>query len=313
MSEDPDWKCFEKAVAEFVQRLDPSAKVDHDLRLPDKHHGGPRQRDVWIEGKLVGHFPVKALVSCKRYGRPLNSQDVDHFNGELFSSGAQLGVIYSYNGFGDRALEKATQLGISCCRLFQDQAPEVPEFLLFPSFACQISQKIRFSGLPCPGWEDQIWKEVFDLEIDEEGESHHLLEYLEAAYRLEEARVVKEIDRKSLIPDSVRVGRKVPSPTVSDRYFEVFLLGEWELFQGNLAAHRIDGSYELTSGDFKGRITGPSIDRHDPELGENWTRIDAPPKGTRGAIVMVLSNSLPVTAIRETIGPYQVGTFPSPQ
>src|SRR3990167_7095920 len=92
---DSQWEQFEKAIAAFVQALDPEANVQHDVKLPDIHTRRPRQRDVWIEAKVCKHYPVKIYLSCKRLKRKMNEQDIDAFNGELISSGAHKGVIYS--------------------------------------------------------------------------------------------------------------------------------------------------------------------------------------------------------------------------
>ena len=58
----------------------------------------------------------------------MDQQDIDAFHGEFISSGAQLGVIYSYSGFGPNAIEKAKVLKISCCRLFEDETPDIPDY-----------------------------------------------------------------------------------------------------------------------------------------------------------------------------------------
>lgn len=117
----PDWKLFELAVARFIKTVGGNARVTHDKRLPDVHTGQPRQRDVWIEWKIAEHYPAKALVSCKYWGEVLDQQDIDHFNGEFLSSGAQIGIIYSRFGYNENAIAKAKHLGFHCCRLFQNE------------------------------------------------------------------------------------------------------------------------------------------------------------------------------------------------
>lgn len=101
-----EWEDFERAVAAFVKALTPGARVTHNAKLPDKHTGRLRQRDVWIEAS-IGPFPIKILVSCKRLKRKINEQDIDAFIGELSSSGAHKGVLYSLMGFTMPAVEKA--------------------------------------------------------------------------------------------------------------------------------------------------------------------------------------------------------------
>ena len=59
---------------------------------------------------------------------------MDAFIGELLSSGAQKGVIYSFSGFTKPAIDKAQAKGISCCRLYQDETTNLPESLLFDAY-----------------------------------------------------------------------------------------------------------------------------------------------------------------------------------
>ena len=118
MSESVPWREYERAVTRFLQALGEDAKVTHDGKIPDADTGLPRQRDVWIEWSLGGHFPVQALVSCKHLSRPLDQQDIDHFRGEMESANAHLGIVYSKSGFRDAAIQKARQLGFHCCRLY---------------------------------------------------------------------------------------------------------------------------------------------------------------------------------------------------
>lgn len=79
------WQLFERAVAALCQALAPDATVTHDAKILDVDIGSRRQRDVWIEALIGGHFPVKVLVSCKRYARKVTVQQVDAFLGELGS------------------------------------------------------------------------------------------------------------------------------------------------------------------------------------------------------------------------------------
>ncbi|HEX4591843.1 MAG TPA: restriction endonuclease, partial [Gemmataceae bacterium] len=129
-SKSPPWREFEKAVASFVASTDPRAKVTHNAFTPDGQTQRPRQRDVWVEG-TIGSFPLKILVSCKRYKRRLDEDHIDAFSGVVRNSGAHLGVLYSYSGFTEPAVEKAKKLqpAIECCRLFTYQPAELPEVL----------------------------------------------------------------------------------------------------------------------------------------------------------------------------------------
>lgn len=137
-SQEPDWRTFEEAVARFIAAIGGNAKVVHDAKIPDVHTRTPRQRDVWIEWSIFNHFPAKALVSCKHYATPLDQQDIDRFNGEFISSGAQVGIIYAKTGFNARALDKARVLGIHCCRLYENEPSEIPN-----GFAIDVAYYFR--------------------------------------------------------------------------------------------------------------------------------------------------------------------------
>ena len=166
----PKWKEFEKAVAKFVAALDPNASVKHDIKLPDIHTNTSRQRDVWIEAKVCNHFPVTVFISCKRNNRPLSQQDIDAFNGELISSGAHLGVIYSYTGFSNNAINKAKILRISCCRLYKKEPPDIPNTLLFVSFYCCIAARVSLLVVAPldPYWKIKSWNDLFKLTFDDD-------------------------------------------------------------------------------------------------------------------------------------------------
>ena len=162
-SASPDWKLFELAVAQFIAAIGQGAKVTHDVRRPDVHTGHARQRDVWVEWSFGGHFPAKALISCKHWAVPLDQSDLDHFNGEFISSGAQLGIIYSKAGFNGRALEKAMALGFHCCQLYDDEPAELPESLavgLAYNFRLRLGMLVHGSA---EFYRFKQWKEVLDL------------------------------------------------------------------------------------------------------------------------------------------------------
>src|SRR5260221_6570923 len=143
----PAWKQFELAVAQFLQALDPAAKVRHDVTIPDFDTGEPRQRDVWIEVNVCQHIPITILVSCKRYRTKLNEKHIDDFIGEIRSASANKGVLYSFTGFTNQAIAKATRTKISCCRLYDNQPADLPSLLLFPSlFICKPAFRLGLSS-----------------------------------------------------------------------------------------------------------------------------------------------------------------------
>jgi hypothetical protein len=66
------------------------------------------------------------LISCKRKKARMSQQDIDHFSGELFHSGAHMGLLYAHGGFTQPALTKAKALGISCFTLYENQPADMP-------------------------------------------------------------------------------------------------------------------------------------------------------------------------------------------
>ena len=158
-----DWENFEAAVARFVKALDPRASVRHNVHLPDRDTGMPRQRDVWVEALVAGMFPVAVLISCKRWKRKLSEQDIDAFVGELASSGARIGVLFSLAGFTAPAIAKAKAHSISCCRLYHNQPADIPESLYLSVYCCATSFRVGLNSEALPALGDATFGEIFDL------------------------------------------------------------------------------------------------------------------------------------------------------
>ena len=157
-----EWEDFERAVAAFVKALTPGARVTHNARLPDRHTGRLRQRDVWIEAR-IGPFPVNILVSCKWLKRKINEQDLDAFIGELSSSGAHKGVLYSLAGFTAPAIAKARSQGISCCKLYRNEPAELPDSLFLTLYCCAGSFAVQLNPEALEDWGDATLEEVLAL------------------------------------------------------------------------------------------------------------------------------------------------------
>lgn len=258
-----DWRDFEKAVAQFIAALNPKARVTHDARKPDRHTGRPRQRDVWIEGTFAGMFPLRALVSCKHYRRPLNQLDIDHFAGELASSGANIGIIYARRGFTSTAIAKAKELQIHCCRLYRNEPADVPETLVFASYCFVPWLRLAYAGPPAPHLR---WADILD-QRDESPEGKTLRESIvESAKHCDQAAMEHLKSRRDAYRDTVTVpitwfegGEKI---TVTVRF-------GWKAFRGRVEANFLNGSYCQTSGKFSGSVTGPVVDLKMPP-GPGW-------------------------------------------
>lgn len=257
----PEWKQFEIAVKNFMEALGVDAQITHDAKLPDVHTGKIRQRDVWIEWKIGNHFPVKALISCKFYNKTLDQQDLDHFNGEFISSGAQIGIIYSKSGFNKNALQKAKVLNFHCCKLYRGEAPEIPEVLIL-GLAFLIKTKLRFA-LTGEMEELNTWKEVLDYK------NSHIREL-----------VIKEItEYQSLNKDRwerVRDGKS----TLLEINDKLKLIVELKdvVYIAKLSSYELKGSYNFSDSSFQGTQSTPSVDTQSDHPGEGWELVQDLPE-----------------------------------
>lgn len=268
----PDWQDFEVAVANFCAALDPSARVSHNVKTPDRDTGTPRQRDVWIEGRLCDLFPVKALVSCKRYKRKVNQQDMDAFLGELRSSQAQVGVLYSYSGFSKNAIAKGKAANVSCCRLYTDQPPDLPELISIASYFWRSQIELQLSEPPSPNWRVETWEELFSVQ---NGEST-VLDKVNEHYRRCHERALVEVQElgewRFRTDHALATSFSISNPESQFR-FDITIIHRWRVFRAKLEAHLVNGSYSYTESKFSGRISVPPIDTWQSHPGEGWDEL----------------------------------------
>lgn len=282
--QEPKWREFEKSVARFVTALSPNAHVTHDFKQRDRHHAGVRQRDIWVNATLLGHFPVVALISCKRWKRKLSTTDVEHFDGELRHSGANVGVLYSYSGYTKGAIDKAKALHIACCQLFEDCPPQIPVALPLLTYVCRGQAKLELIGNLQRELQASNWGEIFNLHCDD---GRLTLDAINDAYLAAEESSASNLS----------ASRKIPQPFLNR--ITIFaepprgplwlqIVGRWKFFRAITEAHIVNGSYEVTGGDFKGSFTTPWIDRFDPNLGPGWEVLPEPPVIAGDYAILVL-------------------------
>jgi hypothetical protein len=267
----PEWKQFELAVAGFVTAIGHGAKVTHDIEIPDSHTGYPRQRDVWVEWDFAGHFPAKALISCKNLAKSLDQQDIDHFNGEYISSQAHIGIIYAKAGFNDRAIEKSRKLGFHCCKLYRNEPAELPEGLVLGlcyHFRPQCRFSIHSSGGP---FEFKSWREVFQLRAEDISVFDFFVQALDAYQvgsdpkkRWKNACFGQSISIETQGKNGVRLVIKME---IRD-----------QAFQAKVEYTMLDGSYNLTSGRFLGSEITPSVDLRGEHPGPGWSELQSIPE-----------------------------------
>src|ERR1019366_1641336 len=285
----PEWEEFEVAVAEFAKSLDPTDVVTHSARRPDIDTGRLRQRDVWIEAKVCGMFPVKILVSCKRKRRPLNEQDIDAFIGELRSSGAHKGVLYSFAGFTAGALEKAERLGICCCRLLRRTAASLPPSVIFQVFHCRPEITVGFSRPLDPRWGLTSFEDLLALKMPGPDGEESVLDFM--------ARIFVERFKTSshqrgpavALPPDWQQGIGIRDNDGEREDITLVLKGTWAIYTTRAEAVLFDGTYSVSGGGFVGPPSGPLPGKADPR--PSWTRLESP-ADTDGLMGITLSQGL---------------------
>ena len=260
------WQDLERAVAALCQALAPDAKVTHDAKTFDVDIGSRRQRDVWIEALVGGHFPVKILVSCKRYARKVTVQQMDAFLGELGSSGANMGVIYSASGFTKNALVKAKARGISACVLLANQPPPLPAVLLFDAYF--LDERIQLVATGLTGTVD--WKALLNADTTIGGETLPVHRALATAFA-SDLPALQEAVGKKVMP--VRLNMVTIVETDCIEPVRVGVQSQWAVFRARNEAWLVNGSYNFTGEDFKGSIATPSIDIWNADPGTGWESI----------------------------------------
>lgn len=301
----PDWQAFEIAVAKFAAAMDPAAVVRHNVFLSDADTGHQRQRDVIIEATICKIFPVTVLVSCKYWQSKLDEGHIDAFVGELLSSRAHKGVIYSYSGFTQPALEKATARGICCCKLFRNEPPEIPQSIPFRAYACTPSLSVTLLSPPRSNSNPSKWGEILSLNDETDGHRVSVLESILATYNSLEDHSTRKLNTNALLSPLGFTSNLEFDPTLpvlGDLKIQVGCV--WKIFQADINACLASGTYSLTQRKFLGDLSFPTIDRLNSHIGPGWIRLEVPPKSLDpGSIVITLSGGTNLRAdLSEKLG-----------
>jgi len=272
----PEWQEFEQAVAKFVSSLDPNSQVRHNVLLPDRHTGRPRQRDVWVDTTVCRILPIQILISCKKWKRKIHQGDMDAFIGELQSSGAHKGVLYSYSGFTVPAVEKGKALGISCCKLYPGEPAEIPESLLLNFYCCTPSFRIRLNDEAMPEWGPRSFGEVFDLPTSDDDADGTALDMLCEAFSSNEKTELARVKKSGPFPKSWSAGIEICLEEFKTP-LRISLEGMWRIFRLKLEANLLNGTYSFTESQFVGSQMTPWLDLQGPDPGPHWELQPGPP------------------------------------
>jgi len=278
---------FELAVATFVKKIAPDAKVYFDHKIKDRDTGSLRQVDVWIETRIANHYPLSILISCKDYKRKLNISHIGTFINEVRSTGASTGVIYSKSGFTKPAILKAKANGLSCCRLYENQPADCPEVVLFTHYISKPTLQPRY--LDSCGIEGVYsWGDLLDLGTFE---NRKVYDELLEDYREACKRMINEGLSSKLPSGSTFI---VMYQLYNGGYLKMALDIRFRHFRGKISAHIVDGSYCLDDGKFHGKQSGPVIDTQSVHPGPGWEEIpwtdDLPPQTS----IMIFGGGLPI-------------------
>lgn len=257
---------FEKAVYNFVKILDPNAKVffDHKVKGIDNNL---HQCDCWINTKIFGHYPLSILVSCKdkkESKRNLDITYINNFRGEIESTGANIGLIYTNTGFSKKAQQLAeTFNNIYCCKLYENEPTDIPKDLVwFNYFLCkpyfQLILKGNFRKLGVKTWND-----LFNLKIRDK-------------------KTVLDIISEKMLSSFKRVNEELkPRHLPKDWEDELILNGKqihvlwkWKIYKAQERAILIDGSYCLSNQSFSGSQTSPEFNFFNKNPGNYWEEIE---------------------------------------
>ena len=308
----PSWQEFEIAVASFIKAIDPNASVTHNAHTPDADTGSPRQRDVWIVCKLCNLFTVNILVSCKHYDRKLNELDIDHFIGELKSSKADKGVIYSYKGFNKRALKKAKANNIPCLKLFINEPPNIPNLIVIPdTFCCYPRFQLSIESFNDPNGKFKTWNDIFSLKSDKPHIGDRIIDYIFSILSEGQSRVMDQMKDGNPFPAnwSYRFSLKHPS---NDSKAVIIVSQFWDIFQAKLEAHIVNGSYSFTDEKFVGEIRTPYINTIASEPGLGWIKCLQRPDPSIAHVGMALFFGDIKQNIMESFGSRELSMKPAP-
>jgi hypothetical protein len=265
---------FERAVYAFVEALDPTAEVLFNHKVRDRDTSTLRQCDVWINAKFGGHWPLSILVSCKDHSRKLDIGDIGTFCNEVRSTGASTGVIYSSSGFTRPGVAKAKANGISCCRLYQDEPPDIPDSVWFEHFACTQSVKLAL-GTDLRGTRFATWNDLFELKGDDTDTT--VLDLIFEAFIEGGDRAASEFKElakreRGALPQDWGTELRFTVDGLAEE-IRIGVWGHWKLYSARVEASLLKGSYCLTDRSFKGEQIGPSIDVKGSHPGEHWEEI----------------------------------------
>jgi hypothetical protein len=182
----------------------------------------------------------------------------------ILGTDANVGIIYSREGFNDNAIVKARALGFHCCRLYRDQPPEIPEHLILTTYLFQPSCQLFMTG-EAGDRPLEYWKDALVLPCGEKT----VLDDLAYKYT--------QFQKMVNLKDSWRKAREGANylVEVTDGRPPLFvgLRLNYNVYRAKSEYTLLDGSYNCTAGDFQGSQKSPFIDMHNFSPDPCWERL----------------------------------------
>lgn len=199
---------------------------------------------------------------------------MDAVIGELASSGAHKGVIFSKSGFGEEAKKKAKVHDIDCCVLLgNDSSVELPKELNFNFYTKRGRVTFNF------GMSDRRRQMAF-IGSKALGQKSRVV----AALAKEHNRLVRQSCANNFMETKSVV---VIKSSVCNQPVDVKLHHAWEYYVAKLNNKLFEGSYNFNQQRFRGTVTSPVIDATGPDLGDQWTKLNIIPESPAGIIIQI--------------------------
>lgn len=84
----------------------PGFQIAHDRQLAGRYSKVNRQIDVLLESKVLD-YPIRGVVDCKSYAKKVDVKVIDSFIGFMADTDAQIGIIFTNEGFTEAAQNRA--------------------------------------------------------------------------------------------------------------------------------------------------------------------------------------------------------------
>ena len=230
---------------------------------------------------------------------------MDAFIGQLQSSGAHKGILYTITGFTRPALEKAAVHGISCCRLYQNAPADIPGALYFSFYCFASSLALGWQSTIRDDWEDIMVAELFNI-TDAEGKSAMdlLIDSFWQAQELEYDKVVS----KRLLPQPWKAAIEISVFGDKASPLIIKLSGIWRVYRAKVEGHLLNGTYIFDEDKFVGSQSTPSIDMRGPEPGPGWEQVkDYPEQLMPDVGIVILKGGNARELILENFGSQKLG------